>query len=177
MAEVTDSHTLSQLTAIQLQAVMKLVEGRNVSETAQELQVCRETVSRWKNSDPVFIAELNRQREELWENAQERLRHLVGAAVDTLEDAVIEGDLKAAIEVLKTLKLHGNISPPSEPTDTDAVLRQWARQWAEQEWQRQSDGSPILAVCNVNGEGVARLMQEQLAVLRAEYGLDTVQGG
>ena len=56
---------LSTLTAIQAEALSLLLQGHSVNATAKRIGVVRHTVSRWRNHHPAFIAELNRQQEEV----------------------------------------------------------------------------------------------------------------
>ena len=67
-------------------------------------QTCRE----WRRQHPVFMAELERRRAEVWRQPQERLRSLLSKAVENLAAAVEEGDLKASIEVLKAVGMYGD---------------------------------------------------------------------
>ena len=85
----------------------------------------RETVTRWRNDNPHFAAQLNRQRRLIWSNSHDRLRALVSKAVDTLDLALQNGDARAAVEVLKAVGLYGQLPSPSGPEDAELVL------WAE----------------------------------------------
>ena len=75
----------SRLSVEQLNAIDVLVQGRTDQETAETVGVARETVTRWRNDNPHFTAELNRQRRLIWGDSHDRLRALAGKAVDTLE--------------------------------------------------------------------------------------------
>jgi hypothetical protein len=44
--------------------------------------VARETVTRWRNDNPHFAAQLNRQRRLIWSDSHDRLRALASKAVD-----------------------------------------------------------------------------------------------
>jgi hypothetical protein len=169
---VTKSHKTSQLLAYkplapeQENAVDLLVLGKSDREVAENLGLARETVTRWRHEHPVFIAELNHRRKALWTEAHDRLRTLVGKAVDILEQAVAGGDLKAAVEVLKIVKLHGQVSPPSGPEDPELVLWQQAEAWAVAELQREGPSEdPTLALLVIDGKK-ARLARQRFAELR-----------
>jgi hypothetical protein len=54
------------------------------------------------------------------------LRVLVGKAVDVIEQAVGDGDVKAAIELLKAVKLYGEVGAPTGATEPDVIVRQQA---------------------------------------------------
>jgi transcriptional regulator with XRE-family HTH domain len=82
------------------------ITGKPDREVAEAVGVSRQTIAQWRQH-PVFMAQLNQRRHTLWADAHARLRALIGGAVDVLEDAVRDGDLKAAIEVLKAVKPGG----------------------------------------------------------------------
>ena len=103
----------SRLFVEQLNAIDVLVQGRTDQETAETVGVARETVTRWRNDNPHFTAELNRQRRLIWGDSHDRLRALASKAVDTLDVALQNGDARAAVEVLKAVGLYGQLPPPS----------------------------------------------------------------
>jgi transposase-like protein len=47
------------LTDDQAQALELLLDGESVSETARKTGISRQTVSKWRNQHPVFVADLN----------------------------------------------------------------------------------------------------------------------
>jgi transposase-like protein len=51
----------------QERAILLLVEGKTMSETAEDVGVNRSTIYRWKTEDALFMAEMNRLKESLWE--------------------------------------------------------------------------------------------------------------
>jgi hypothetical protein len=81
----------------------------------------------------LFIAQLNRRRRGLWADAHERLRGLVSKTVDEIERAVHGGDIKVALELLKIVKVHGEVRAPEGRMAPDMVLRQWALAQARRE--------------------------------------------
>ena len=92
--------------------------------------VARETVTGWRNDNPHFAAELNKQRQLIWEANHDRLRSLAGKAVDTLETALDSGDSRIAVELMKAVGLYGQVKPPSGPVDAEFVLWEKAKEWA-----------------------------------------------
>ena len=58
----------SRLSVEQLNAIDVLVQGRTDQETAETVGVARETVTRWRNDNPHFAAQLNRQRRFIWDS-------------------------------------------------------------------------------------------------------------
>ena len=149
---VTKSNESSQipegalLSMEQLNAIDVLVQGRSDQDTAETVGVARETVTRWRNDNPHFTAELNRQRRLIWGDSHDRLRALAGKAVDTLETSLGEGDSRVALEVLKAVGLYGQVRPPSGPEDTELVRWEEAREWAEVEFKKQRPSiDPLMA--------------------------------
>ncbi|MQF69060.1 hypothetical protein FIM12_01800 [SAR202 cluster bacterium AD-804-J14_MRT_500m] len=140
---VTKTHKLSQnghstgLTVTQLNAIDVLAQGKTDQETATVVGVSRESVSRWKNHNPNFIAELNKQRRLIWGASHDRLRSLLPKAIDTLETALERGDSKVAMELLKAAGIYGQIKPPSGSTDPEMVLWEEAIEWAKTELLKQ----------------------------------------
>ena len=77
--------TISRLSVEQLNAIDIRVQGRTDQETAETVGVARETVTRWRNDNPHFIAEFNKQRRLIWDDSHDRLRALANKAFNTLE--------------------------------------------------------------------------------------------
>ena len=125
-----------RLSAVQERAICLLVQGNSDRKTAEAINVCRETVTRWRNENPYFAAELNRQRKGIWAGAEDKLRSLVSKATDTLESAIDQGDVKAAVAVLKATGIYGQVGQPTGSVDPEIVLWQEAMTWAEAELQR-----------------------------------------
>ena len=107
------------------------------------------------------MAELNRRRKEVWQTAHERLRGLVGKAIDIVEKALNADDVKAALAVLKATNLYGNVETPQGETDADLVLVAQAEVWAVQELRRQGPRDDPLALLIYDGEK-ARLTRQRL---------------
>jgi len=92
MTRKTDTQKLSpqQETALDL-----LATGANVTATAEQVKVSRQTVSEWLNHHAAFQAALNARRRELFAENQERLRSLIPKALETLEGSL--GDERQAM--------------------------------------------------------------------------------
>ena len=169
---VTKRHKTSQRGALStnhLNAIDLLVLGRSDRDVAEQVEVSRETVTRWRNDNPHFIAELNRKRQALWHGDHDRLRALVGKALDTLEQAVEGGDVKAAIAILKAVKLYGSVEAPGGETDPELVLVEQAAQWAMDEGRRYGppDDSAIELLFNLDAH--AKRTRQRLEELRNEH--------
>ncbi len=155
----------SPLSVEQLNAIDVLVQGRTDQETAETVGVARETVTRWRNDNPHFTAELNRQRRLIWGDSHDRLRALASKAVDTLETSLDEGDSRVAVEVLKAIGLYGQVQPPTGPEDAELVRWAEAREWAELEISRKGPSSDPLMDQLIWDSEIARLAHERMKEL------------
>ena len=86
-------------------ALELLLMGHSYIEVGKSLGVRRETVWRWKQSDPVFRAALDERRESLADAAAERLRGLADQAVSVVQAALNarDADPKLAMALLSAL--------------------------------------------------------------------------
>ena len=159
----------SPLSVEQLNAIDILVQGRTDKETAETIGVARETVTRWRNRNPHFTAELNRQRRLIWSDSHDRLRALASKAVDTLETSLDEGDSRVAVEVLKAIGLYGQVQPPSGPEDAELVLWEEAREWAEMEFKKQRPSIDPLMAFTLREIAIPALTQARIEELREQY--------
>ena len=169
---VTKSNNSSQedhadkLSVEQLNAIDILVLGKTDQETAATIGVARETVNRWRNDNPYFAAELNKQRKESWGVNRHRLQALATKAVDAIEMALDRGDSKAAVEVLKIVGIYGGLEPPSGPVDAELVTMESAKQWAAMELAKRPPSSdPIMDLISRDSD-LAYLTQERIRQLR-----------
>ena len=171
---VTKSNESSQISAgshlsvEQMNAIDILVQGRTDQETAETVGVARETVTRWRNDNPHFTAQLNRQRRLIWSDSHDRLRALASKAVDALEVALDEGDSRAAVEVLKAIGIYGQVQPPSGPEDADLVLWEEAKAWAELEFEKQRPSIDPLLAFTLGEIEIPALAQERMEELREQ---------
>jgi hypothetical protein len=153
-------------------AIDLLILGHTDHAVAEQTGVTRETVCRWRNENPYFMAELNRRRKDVWQTAQERLRGLVGKAIDILEQALQPDDVKTAVTILRAASLYGNVGAPHGETDPELVLLAQAEAWAVQELRRQGPHDDPLALLVYDG-AKARLTQQRLEELRRVYLTET----
>ncbi len=151
-----------------MNAIDILVQGRTDQETADTVGVARETVTRWRNENPHFTAELNRQRSLIWGDSHDRLRALAGNAVDVLETSLDEGDSMVAVAVLKAIGLSGQVQPPSGPGVAELVLWAEAREWAELEISRKGPSSDPLMDQLIWDSEIATLAHERMEELREQ---------
>ena len=109
MAEIeTESDELqhlAHLTDQQRQALRLHLQGMSDARIAETLGLQRSTVWRWRTQDVRYTVALDTERNELWSDIRERLRGLATEAVDVIEIALEDNDVKAAWRVLETLGL------------------------------------------------------------------------
>ena len=153
-------------------AIDLLILGDTDHAVAEQIGVARETICRWRNENPYFMAELNRRRKDVWQTAQGRLRGLVGKAIDILEQALQPDDVKAAVIVLRAANLYGNVGAPHGETDPELVLLAQAEAWAVQELRRQGPQDDPLAMLVYDG-AKAHLTHQRMEELRRVYLTET----
>lgn len=128
MASTKDSkkEQVLNLSIDQQRALELLLSGNNDRETAEEVGVARATVTKWRLYHPVFKAELNRRRLELYQVGNLKLQQLIPKALKALEKAVEEDvDWKAAIEILKAVGIYGKpqVAGKTEPEEIVKAMR------------------------------------------------------
>jgi Homeodomain-like domain len=146
MTDLTKPDKTRQLSIEQENALEHLLQGKSDRAVAEAVGVSRQTVSEWKNHDPLFIAELNRQRSELWWEAHQRLKSLANRALDVVELQLDSGDPKAALAaakyILQGTRLLGDTDlPRSGPTTPEGVIMAKLRNEARMELE--ADGKHI----------------------------------
>jgi hypothetical protein len=104
----------------QLNAVDLLIQGKSDQEVAEIIGRDRTTVFRWKSRLPYFMATLEARRQEVFAVALQRLRNLLGKAIDNIEGAIEEGDMKSSFELVKATGLRG-FCPPTGETNVAVI--------------------------------------------------------
>jgi hypothetical protein len=138
MAETTKPDKIRQLSIEQENAVEHLLQGRSDRAAAEAAGVSRQTVWEWRNNDPLFIAELNRQRFEMWQEARERLKSLANRALDVVELQLDSGDPKSALAAAKYVLQGTRLLGETElrlggPTTPEGVIMERLRGEASKE--------------------------------------------
>lgn len=93
--------TRKDLTPAQLTAIELLAQGYSDTKAAKAAKVSRQSVNAWRHSNEPFKEALREAREAIWKESRERLRALSGKALDTLEQAIEEGSIPAALGLLR----------------------------------------------------------------------------
>jgi len=138
MSKATKPDKTRQLSIEQANAIEHLLQGQSDRAVAEAVGVSRQTISEWKNHDPLFVAELNRQRSEMWKEARERMKALANRVLDVVELQFDSDDPKAALAAAKyilqgTLLLGDTDLPRSGPTSPEAVIMAKLRSEARME--------------------------------------------
>jgi hypothetical protein len=113
-----DTYQSRPLAPEQLNAITYLCTGMTDAEVAAAVGCQRETVWRWRNTSPDFMAELEKARQQFMSGAVDKLRSALPKAVQNVVDAINTGDLKASLALLKCVGLEG--SDYFKPGETDA---------------------------------------------------------
>ena len=127
-----------QLSIEQANALEHLLQGQSDRAVAEAVGVARQTIWEWRNHDVLFIAELNRQRVELWAEARERLKSLANRALDVVELHLGSDDPKASLAAAKYILQGTRLLGDTElhvggPTTPEAVIMADLRSEARQE--------------------------------------------
>jgi len=114
----------TELSIAQESVILALLEGKSQKEAAESAGVSAEQVSRWKASDPLFVAELNRQRAELWEVNRAELLTLAKEARQVVREVLTSESegvrLRAALAVLDRVGQY-----PTGATSARGVAQEW----------------------------------------------------
>ena len=110
------------LEADQLAALDLLLAGKSVTEAAAVVGVVRETVSRWRNTDPAFQAAYNAALQSAYEGATARLLEARGKALDRLATLLDSEDEATALKAAAAL-LRVPVVEPKGRTDPAAIER------------------------------------------------------
>jgi hypothetical protein len=134
--ESPQNATPEPLTPAQETAIAALLAGRTVTDAAADAGVDRATVHRWLRENFGFQAAVNAGRRELRKGVQVRLERLAEKAAGCVEKAIDEGDVKAALAILKGLQV---LVPVPIGSDNPAELAEEDRLHAiEQEGRRKA---------------------------------------
>lgn len=138
------------LSPIQWKAIDLMLQGQRDGEIAKALKVQRQTINGWRNHDEDFQEAFNQARLQTWEESQERLRLLCSRAIDTLNRALDEDNVQAALGVLKVAAAFERIPAMNAPEKTEVIV-------------------------SYNEEGLPCAERQELEMLREKCGIPTIR--
>ena len=100
--EPTKSNKIRPLSIEQQNAIEFLIQGRSDRSVAEAVGINRSTLYEWRKN-PIFVAALNKQRNEMWKESRERLKTLAGSALDTIERQLANDDGRIALAASKLI--------------------------------------------------------------------------
>lgn len=103
------------LTVVQRAVLADLLAGQSVTDAALHCEVGRATVHRWLKAD-AFRRALAEGRATIRAAVETRLTAIAERAVDVLDRAIVNGETRAALEILKGLAILGS-SRAAEPSE------------------------------------------------------------
>ncbi|MES5265451.1 helix-turn-helix domain-containing protein [Priestia megaterium] len=135
MKKATNSYKREHgLTIEQLNAIDLLIVGKTDKEVADITGVNRVTVTKWRNYDIYFQAELNQRRKAVWNVSIDKMRALVPKAIEKLEKE-IEGlnGWKVSMEIIKIAGINGEYIMDTGKDSSDKILNDLAQKRATEE--------------------------------------------
>lgn len=135
MSRTTKSYKREQgLTVEQLNAVDLLVTGKNDKETADIVGVNRVTVTKWRNYDFLFQAELNKRRKDIFGSSIEKMRSIIPKALERLEQEIEEENgWKVALEIIKITGVGDKEFQRIGHDEVDKLIREEAEERSKNE--------------------------------------------
>ena len=119
-ANTTLASGTPELPPAQIAALDALLSGKTATDAAAAAGVSRGTLYNWLAKDFRFQAALNRGRRDLRQALNCRAEQLAAQAAECVAGAVRQGDVKAALEILK----RANVFTASKiGSDNEAVLQ------------------------------------------------------
>jgi hypothetical protein len=112
----------ADLSPQQDRALVALLGGATITDAADAAGVDRTTVHRWLREDFSFQAAYNGLRRDLRREIQRRLDSVTRAALETISTAIGNGDVRAALAVLKGTGVLAGQEPligPEGPTEVE----------------------------------------------------------
>lgn len=111
-----------ELTPDQAAALDLLLSGQTITAAAAAVGVARETVSRWRNSDPAFQAAYNAVLQSAHDAMSKKLLDARARAIDTLAGLLDSDDQATALKAAAAL-LRVEVDRPKGYTNPTAIER------------------------------------------------------
>jgi hypothetical protein len=144
-------------------ALPLLLAGEPDRVIAAAAGVHRGTLHRWRTADPLFMAEVNRERLAARDAARERLRGLLSVAVDALEAELRDPSVRSGRLALATLAQLGvsgdGLDRAIGSTDPAVIAKQQA------DARRDSDAATASwTTSTASTSGIGRRLAERLQI-------------
>jgi len=138
-----------QVSDAQAAVIRLLLEGKTQRAAAEEVGVSEFTVSRWANTDPIFMATLGRARLDVWEAHSQELANLLTTARETLAGVVRDPDADLAVRLKAALAILDLVKRPAGPLtieDAEIIIAEKDRErWDRGKRARVTDMDRMLA--------------------------------
>jgi hypothetical protein len=129
--ELCAQQLATELSSVQQAALCELGNGGTIADAARVAGVDRRTVSRWIHEDEKFAAAHNAWCKELLDSGNGRALAMGDMALSTLANAIQNGHVNAALQLVKNL---GMLRPPKPgPSDAEQLRRRRAVRKARRE--------------------------------------------
>ena len=96
----------------QQRALSMLMSGSSVADIASTLNVGRSTIYYWMRHDPPFVAAVQAWRDRARQEVADELLRMTNTALRIVQNAAVEGNLSAALAILKS---QGVLNAPDKP--------------------------------------------------------------
>ena len=135
------------LTQRQQKAAELLAAGKTKNTVAEEVGISRQQLWEW-GKNVFFRSAVSRIHSDLWIENKQRLRGLGGKAVDVIATELDNGNLKAAVELLKLIGLsNGKIALAQQGKSVNDILEIDAAKYVDkimEKWDKPSTGQEAL---------------------------------
>jgi hypothetical protein len=121
MQQDTTESVSADLPPQQTRALAALLGGATITAVADSAGVDRTTVHRWLRDDPGFQAAYNALRRDLRREVEASIERAVHRAIETVYAAIAEGDVRAALAILRGAGVLGSYSSEIGPEDPAEV--------------------------------------------------------
>jgi hypothetical protein len=138
--ETLPNSIFHQLSIKQQNAILLLLEGKSITEIASAIDVGRDTIWRWRNHNPKFMAAVDELSNQSWQSLDFHMNSLLSESIATIKDALkSENKVEVAISFIQALFApNENINLQPKESNLETGLLKIFDFWAEQDCQRYS---------------------------------------
>jgi hypothetical protein len=125
--------TRQEITPIQSRVIEALVRGSSVRAASEGAGIDRSTFYLWCRTDALFLAELNRTRQEHINALRARLGELAAEAANVVSDLLKRDDTPPAVRLKASLAVLQAVGVLDREAIGDTDDERIARRWADEE--------------------------------------------